>query len=214
MRPDNTTIIRSIIDMYLKLTADEQRLVLAIYRTMTTTGRPAPLRDVARAAGWLPPDAATTVGRWAAVMYDDTGAITGFGGLSTEPVTRHRLEIDGVTTWTWCALDPLFIVPLLDVTATLTSVCPVTDREIALTVSPKGIADLDPSTAVISLLLPTRAFDDDVRHTVCEFIHLFASSDAAADWTTRHDATFWLPVDDAFTVANEASRHCFSTLVR
>jgi len=64
--------------------------------------------------------------------------VTGFWGLSLHETT-HCLEVSGKTLYGWCAWDTLFIPELLGSTARIISICPVTGKEIQLTVSSTGI---------------------------------------------------------------------------
>jgi len=59
------------------------------------------------------------------LVYMAEGNIIGFAGLTTHPMP-HSIQIDGITTYTWCALDALFIPELLDKKTLVRSSDPVT----------------------------------------------------------------------------------------
>lgn len=213
MPPSIDDITAAFINGYLSLTADEQRLAQTVYRLLAT-GRPASPDVIATQAGWPLRDADERLSAWPAVFRDGDNAVVGFWGLASEPVTGHRMEFEGIgTAWTWCSYDTLFIAHLLDVTARVSSRCPTTGQTVRLTVSPDGVADVDPADAVVSLLAPDRPFDDNVRQTFCHYVLFFASPDAAETWIADNPGTFWLPVADAFEVAGRQNTAVFPALV-
>src|SRR5262249_11207943 len=74
-------------------------------------GRPAPVTDLAGALRIDPSTAEAAVGDLAVrgvLERDSTGAVVGAHGL-TLVTTRHRLVVDGVELYTWCALDAIGI---------------------------------------------------------------------------------------------------------
>jgi alkylmercury lyase len=151
---------------------------------------------------------------WPAVFRNVNGAVVGFWGLAAEEVSSHRMEVEGFgTSWTWCSYDTLFIPELLGATARVSSPCPTTGEQVRLTVSPGGIADLEPASAVSSLLTPDGRFDDRVMQTLCHYVHFFASPEAAERWTRDNEGTFWLPVADAFEVSRRANARVFPAVV-
>lgn len=213
MSPTIDEISTAFIAGYPKMTGEEQRLAQAVYRLLTS-GRPAPVDAIAAAAGWARDATEARLDTWPAVFRNGDGAVVGFWGLAAEPVTSHRMDIEGSgTAWTWCSYDTLFIAHLLGVTARVSSVCATTREPVGLTVSPHGVTDVEPAEAVVSLLAPDRPFDDDVRQSFCHYVLFFASPAGAETWTHDHPGTFWLPVAHAFEVAERANAAVFPALV-
>lgn len=213
MTPTIEEISRAFIDGFVTLDDEEQRLTRVLYRLLAT-GRPAPPDAIAGEAGWPVVEVVQRLDAWPAVFRNTDGAVVGFWGLAAEEVSEHRLEIEGVgTAWAWCAYDTLFIPPLLGVPARVTSPCPTTRETIRLTVSRDGVEDLEPATAVSSMLTPDMPFGDDVVQTLCHYVHFFASPDAAERWTGNHPGTFQLSVADAFEVARRANAGVFPAIV-
>ena len=69
---------------------------------------------------------------------DSKGRVVGILGLSQKR-HPHCFEVNGQVLFTWCAWDALFLPFLLKQTAEVESVCPVTNREIRLTVTPQHV---------------------------------------------------------------------------
>lgn len=210
--PDIPEIAQAFVDGYPHLSPGDQHLALTVYRLLTT-GQPATPDAVAEAAGQPIDNVRQRLDAWPAVFRNKDGAVTGFWGLTIEELTSHRLDLDTGTLWTWCAYDTLFIPHLLDITTPVSSVCPTTGGSVRLTVSPDGVAGLDPAGAVVSLLTPDKPFDDDVRQSLCHFVHFFVSPDAAAAWTADHPGTFWVSVEDAYEIARRQNAAVYPTVV-
>jgi alkylmercury lyase len=135
--------------------------------------------------------------------------------MAVEAVSPHAARIaDQGAVWMWCALDPLFIVPLLGADAAVSSTCPTSGDPVRLTVTATGVATVEPATTVVSLLMPDCPFDDAVRQTFCHFVHFFASPAAADGRTAQHPGTFWLPVTDAAEVGRRLAARVFPAVTR
>lgn len=149
----------------MPLTAAEAHLLVTAYRLLAK-GRPVEPGVLADTSGWTLAEVDARLTSWPGVYRDDAGRLVGFWGLTTEPVSGHQLEVeDAGTVWAWCAIDPLFITPLLGTQVRVTSPCPSTGTTVRLTVDPGGVRDLDPPAAVVSFLVPERPFDAEVRQT-------------------------------------------------
>jgi alkylmercury lyase len=97
--------------------------------------------------------------------------------------------------WTWCALDTLIFPAVLGSTARIESPCHATGTPIRLTVGPAGVTDVDPPTAVVSIVTPGDMAS--VRASFCNQVHFFASPDAAEHWLGEHPEASVVPVADA-----------------
>lgn len=58
-----------------------------------------------------------------------------------------------------------------------------------------------PARAVVSFLIPTGRWDDDVVKGFCHYVLYFASEEAGRQWVAAHPGTFLLSVEQAFEVA-------------
>lgn len=184
-------------------TEEEQRLAVEIYRQLAQ-GRPVAPAALARALGKAPQEVTELLGhgtlRPLTYLASD-GQIVGFGGLAVVEMP-HRFEVDGRTLYTWCAWDSLFIPIVLGRRAVVASPAPDGGGLIRLTVTPAGVEDVEPRSAVMSFLLPSaQTFQADALKAIasfCHFIFFFPSAAAAAHWTARHPDTSVLSLSDAF----------------
>lgn len=175
-----------------------QRVAVALYR-MLGEGAPVFLSRLASVLG-MTEEAVRDTLECCAVFYNRAGAVIGFGGLTVAEMPPHRLIVDGRKLHTWCAWDSLFLPGILGKAARVESVCPETRLPVTMTVTPDGVVELTPPTAVVSFLTPDRRFDQNVIDSFCHFVHFFQSPAAGEKWTARHPGTFLLSVDEAFTL--------------
>ncbi len=145
------------------------------------------------------------------IERDEIGQVVGWG-LSLQP-TPHQFRVNGHTLYTWCALDALTYPILLEQTAQVESICPITRTPIRLRVGPEGMSALDPATAMVSLTIPDTQPDACNRASFCDQGHFFASPQAAATWQTNHPEARALPVEAVYQLGRiiAARRHHLST---
>ena len=86
------------------------------------------------------------------VFYDDENRVIGFRGLAVRKMP-HGFEVEGRALYTWCAMDSLFIPEMLGKPAKVESRDPHTGTAITLMVTPDGVESVEPSTAVMSILI-------------------------------------------------------------
>jgi alkylmercury lyase len=163
-------------------------------KSLLATGEPVTIPALAAHAGRTEDETRQALAGMPDTEYDAHGRIIG-SGLTVNP-TPHRYETGGRTFYTWCALDTLIYPVILGHTAHVTSPCRATGEPVRLTVTPDGPADVEPSTAVVSLVAPDAP--TSVRASFCNQIHFFTCADAAKDWLAEHQGARVLPVADAF----------------
>ena len=145
------------------------------------------------------------------IERDETGQVIGWG-LSLLP-TPHQFRFNGHTLYTWCALDALTYPILLEQTAQVESICPITRTPIRLRVGPEGISALEPATAMVSLTIPDTHPDACNRASFCDQGHFFASPEAAATWQADHPQARALTVEAVYQLGRiiATRRHHLST---
>jgi alkylmercury lyase len=80
----------------------------------------------------------------------------------------------------------------------------VTGETITMTVTPDGIRDLSPGTAVTTLLQPDGPFGHDVVESFCHYVLNFAFRQSAERWAAGRQDIVVLPVAEAFEVGLRA----------
>lgn len=131
------------------------------------------------------------------IEYDDEHRIVGWG-LTLVP-TRHAFVVDEHRLYTWCAADALLFPSIIGSRAHVESSCPTTDTVIRMTVDPdRGVHDIWPATAVISIPDSAELDTTRVRVSCCNPGRFFADADAAADWLAQHPTGTVLRVADAY----------------
>jgi alkylmercury lyase len=125
-------------------------------------------------------------------------------GLTLCP-TPHGFNIDGKQLFTWCALDTLFFPAVIGRPARVEPPCGATGIRISLTVDPtEGVGALDPSTAIVSLVMPEQM--SSVRTAFCNPSRYFATPDAARDWQSKHPGMELLSVVEAHCASRPLSQ--------
>ncbi|GAB3701419.1 organomercurial lyase MerB [Nocardiopsis sp. NPDC006832] len=163
---------------------------------LLSQGRPVTTGDLADATGRSEEEIREALTTLPDTEYDPVGRIVG-SGITLSP-TPHRFTVDGRQLYTWCALDTLMFPTVLGRPAQVTSPCHTTGTPVRLTVEDDRIRDLEPATAVVSLVIP----DDmtSVRSAFCNLVHFFASAGAAAPWLAQHPQATAVRVEQALAV--------------
>ena len=199
-------LLREFVDrlalLLPKLSVDDQRLAVALYRLLAG-GEPAEPASLAASVGLPEQVASAALSTWPDVAYDERGRVVGFGGLSVRE-TAHRLELDGRTLFAWCAWDALFLPEILGQTAQVASSSPLTGAPVALTIAPAGVERVEPSRAVVSFV-PADCCGGDVVERFCRFVHFFPSEEEATRWSATHESAF-LSIQDAHELGRLANR--------
>lgn len=184
---------------------DEQgrRLAIAVF-DLLAQGDPVTPAEIAAHAHEPEAVVLATLKGWPGVFWDDESRVVGFWGLAI-PEMDHRFQAKGAKPmYAWCALDPFLIVPLIRRPARVESKDPVTGQPITMTVTPQGIEDLSPTTAVVSFIAPDKPFDFDVIESFCHFVLNFASRESAERWASERTGIVLLPAAEAFEVGLHA----------
>lgn len=170
-------------------------------------GQPVPPERLARLLQWDRDEVFAILREHPELEYDAQGNVIG-SGLTLVPTT-HQVRIEQQTLFTWCAFDTLTYPVDLQVSAQITSRCPVTGQTIHLTVTPDQVRDLDPRDAQISLVVEVAAecCSQNVRKDVCNYGHFFAEPVAAALWQATHPQVVILSVEEAYQVGKLVERY-------
>jgi len=182
------------------LDATGQRIAIAIHRLMGD-GEPVTSEAIARAIEVPVGRVDESLNSWPGVYRDGEGRVVGFWGHSIAGLDpQYRLLVDGKTTYAWCALDTLFIPPILGKTVGVEATCPVTGELVSLVVDRNGARNVRPAGAVVSMVVPDGPFGYDVIESFCHRVLFFASEAAGETWAAQHEGTTLLSVQEAFEV--------------
>lgn len=149
-------------------------LLVALLRELAK-GRPVAHDALASTLGWSAKRVADLLEQQPCTEYDCKGNVVGYGIALNE--TAHAFEVDGRRLYTWCALDTLMFPVIIGKAARVLSRCPATGRSVSLLVSPEGVRDLEPASAVVSL--PSTDVAPNIRSAFCCHVNFYASSSAA-----------------------------------
>jgi alkylmercury lyase len=142
------------------LDARSGAVALALYRLLAR-GVPLSWAALAESTGRPEPALRALVAGWPGV-YEESGALTGFGGLSVRPVSRHTVRAGGRTLYARCAWDALFLPGVLGERLEVASSCAVTGVPVRLSVAPERVLALEPAGTLLSLREPEPAMLADL----------------------------------------------------
>ena len=180
---------------------DVPRFMAAMIR-LVAEGRPVALERIAAASGVPVEEIESWLRAQPGTDWDDEGRLVGFG-LTQRP-TPHRYIVDGRVLYTFCAADMLIFTPILGRPARVESSCAKTGRAIRVELTPKGVTSVDPTTAVISRVSLAGGLGD-IRGSLCDHGHFFASEGAAQEWCSAHPDGDVRPVAELFDVCRTSS---------
>lgn len=189
----------------LNLTLEKQRISVGLYRLLAQ-GEPVELQTLAAAVSVPLRRVEAIIKNWPGVYCDKKRRFVGYWGLAI-PQMSHKFSVDGRRLYTWCAWDSLFLPEILGKGADVESICPVTQDPIRLEVTTGGVERVEPATTVMSFVVPDPIkFQQNVLTSFCHYVHFFSSREAGQAWTSRHDGTFIVTLDQAVFLAQEKNR--------
>jgi alkylmercury lyase len=157
--------------------------------SLLAEGRPVPLKEVAENLRISPAKAKVLLTKYGG-EFDTEGNLIGLG--LTQVPTPHMFEVSGHKLYAWCAADTLLFPMILGRTARVKTSDPVSQAEISLTITPRGVQEIEPAGAVLSW---STHVGGDVRTSFCNFTHWFASRENARKYTARHRGVTILTAD-------------------
>ena len=167
------------------------KLLLALLRELAK-GRPVSSGALASTLGWSASRVVALLEQQPCTEYDEQGNVVGYGITLNE--TAHALEVDGQRLYTWCALDALMFPVMIGKAARVLSCCAASGHSVSLRVSPDGVRDLKPASAVVSF--PPADAVPDIRRSFCCHVNFYAS--AAAACRSTHENMELVGAEEAF----------------
>ncbi|MDI3196251.1 organomercurial lyase MerB [Pseudarthrobacter sp. AL07] len=187
------------IDLTDRLTSPDTGIEPALWLPLLhllSQGESVAIADLAAVTGRTVPEIRAALAAVPDTEYDGDGRIIG-QGLTLRP-TPHRLELAGEQLYTWCALDTLIFPALLGTPARIESTCHATGVPVRLSVGASGVTDVEPASAVVSLVNPEDM--SSVRSAFCNQVHFFASPEAAKPWLDAHPGGSVVSVAEAHRI--------------
>jgi alkylmercury lyase len=135
------------------------------------------------------------------VEIDLQGRLVG-GVLSLNP-TAHRISIDGNHLYAWCAYDAIYTPGVVGKTTLIESTDPVTGELIQVTLTPEGVEDIRPQSAVVSIVGAEADTRGGPKSSRCSQMLFFGSRQSANQWLRGKTDVSILTVEEAFEVAVE-----------
>lgn len=193
------------------LDRDEQRLARALYRALSR-GRPVSPSELAEEASMPASSVAKTLRAWPDIHWTEDGSIRAYLGLSVEP-TRHRIEFDAGTAYTWCAWDTLFIPGVAGLEARVRSTCPASGAEVSLAVGPRGVEQDGPDDLGLSFVEPAQSeLGESVTKDFCQYVHFVSTGHPeTAAWLEARPGLFLLSVDEGFELGRRVNAERFAS---
>ncbi len=215
VRPTIEALSDHMLRVHPPLDATDQTLTLTLYRALAS-GEPVAIAGLAAKLDLPANEVATRLARLPGVYYDAERRVIGYWGLTLRPTT-HRLRVHSRELYTWCAWDTLFLPALLEVRATVESVCRGSGQPVRLAIGPSAMEATDPEGLWVSFLLPDAAgMRADPIASFCCHVHFFASREAAEPWLREQPESFLLSLADAYEVGRRAGialamRRCWNS---
>jgi alkylmercury lyase len=99
----------------------------------------------------------------------------------------HRYKVNGQELSTWCALDTLYLTPLLKQATEVESLDPVTQERIKISLSPEGVLEYLPKSAVLSIVIPKVDVKglqsaEQIWTAFCNYSLFFTTVETARQW--------------------------------
>ncbi len=159
-------------------------------------GRPVSLDTLVEATGYPQDEIDHFLNRMDAER-DENGAVVGVG-LSLHP-TPHQYETGGKILYGWCAADTLIFPAVFQHTARVTSRDPITGASIKLTVSPDGVEQVDPSSAVTTWV--EDGASSSLRESFCFPSRFCVRASDAQQWAADRENTTVRSLEEAHGAA-------------
>ncbi|KAA3644022.1 MAG: hypothetical protein DWQ07_18070 [Chloroflexi bacterium] len=173
-------------------------------------GKPVSLQDVIVSSG-LDQDVAKNqfeLIKSIGAGLNDSGEIESYV-LSIIP-TMTKFTIDTLDLYAWCALDSLFLPGLINKTARVQAICPTTGGLIELTVTPKGVTQINSPEAVLTVEIPSEISEKERQNRKqpiganCDLMHFFSSEAAAEEWVGARNNVTTLSIAEGWLLAKNA----------
>lgn len=196
---DMEVLVHKFLEEFINLNPEQQQISIQTYRLLVK-GEPLSAEQIGAVLNLSIEAVKETLNhQTGGVFYDESDRIIGYLGLTPNEMA-FRFEVEGQQMFTWCAWDALFIPELIGQTAHVESICPITKETIQLKVTPSGVTEITPTSAVMSYV-ETEADNlrADVIKSFCHYVLFFSSEEAGSQWIRDPEGMYSLfSIEDAF----------------
>jgi alkylmercury lyase len=142
---------------------------------------------------------------------DSGGRVAELFGITREP-TAHRIDVDGKTLFSCCALVAHTVPAILGQAATVISADPVSGNKIRIRISAElELQDADPQASVGSLVdCEPGDLLEDPRSKFCCHVKHFTSATSAAEFCGEDSRRYPVPIDEFHAGALHLFQHIWA----
>ncbi len=163
-------------------------------------GEPLTVRQIANAAGVNDREVQEALGK-ARCAFNERGRLVDLFGMTLAP-TYHRLEIDGKSVFSCCALWAHVIPKLVDREVLVESVDPQSRELVRLEIAPGKVQFVNPGAALATMASADAAsIEQGVGAAFCRHVRHFASSDSANTFAAASPSCRVVDVDELHEIA-------------
>lgn len=144
-----------------------------------------------------------------------SGRVTEQFGITREP-TPHRIECDGNTLFSCCALVAHTVPAIFGQAATIVSTDPVSGADVRVRISAQlELQEVDPKTSYGSLVdCQADELLEDPRTKFCCHVKHFSDADSAAEFCGEDSRRYAIPIEEFHTAALQLFRRIWGSQLR
>lgn len=198
-----------------KFTPPQAKLLVSTWKRVAegTPATPSEIEVLAADAG-MTIDEANDFLVWMSEK-NEAGDILGTMGLTQTDWSNITFNAEGVALHVWCALDSLFLPPLINKTVQVEVPAAVSGDPVRFTVGPDSIGQIEPAGAVMTTVVPklpdiaNLQAVEEIWGIFCHHSLFFASREEAEGWVANKEGLdiSILDLPDAYEVASRSFSH-------
>ena len=200
-------LVKAFADRFGTGPVHDQRFMVELYRQLAD-GEPVRREVLADALDIQIEDVAAALDKLPSfyIGFDDEQRIIEWGGFGLDG-GNNDFTIRGHRMWAWCAWDGLFVPAIVGEPARVAADDPKSGARVALTVTPDGVTDVSPPSAVMTFALPgMEAFPDFRRFSFQKTVFYFESRESAKEWLARNPGPILISLEEGFEFGRTLNR--------
>ena len=125
------------------------------------------------------------------------------GAMLSLNSTNHKVIMDGKHLFAWCAYDAIYASGVVGKPAQISSKDPVTGEMIRVSLTPKGVEQVEPESVVVSVVGPKEDSRAGPESSRCTQMLFFRSRESAELWRQNRVGVYILTMEEVFKVVEE-----------